>query len=79
MNRTENIIRALARAGMTEFKAVRLTDGGTGLMVKHDYYGAIPTRDALEKSEAARSIAEQHGLKSEPRGYKTATLIYLPD
>lgn len=77
MNKTEKLIKALARAGMDEFKAVTLTENRQGLMVKHDYIGPIPSKDALEKCEQARNIADKFGYRSEPRGFKQATLIYL--
>ena len=77
MNKTEKLIIELAKAGMSEFKAVNLTEDRRGIMVKHDYIGPIPTVDALEKGERAQRIAQRLGYKSEPRGHKQATLIYL--
>lgn len=70
------IKKALTAAGL-DFKAVKLTGDRAGIMVLHDYSGPYPTRDALEKHQAAQRIAEKWGFRAERRGHCTATLIYL--
>lgn len=81
MTSEKKLIRALNRAGLYETEPVKMTasSDGTpraGIMVKHDYSGLYPTPDALTKCAQAQEIAEKLGLASEPRGHKTATLIY---
>lgn len=47
-----------------------------GIMVKHDYCGLYPTKDALDIHAAVASIARRAGFQADKRGYCTATLIY---
>lgn len=47
-----------------------------GIMVKHDYCGLYPTKDALDIHAAVASIARRAGFNADKRGYCTATLIY---
>lgn len=47
-----------------------------GIMVKHDYNGPYPTKDALDIHTAVASIARRAGFNADKRGYCTATLIY---
>lgn len=47
-----------------------------GIMVKHDYCGPYPTKEALETHVAVANIARHAGFDAEKRGYYTATLIY---
>lgn len=47
-----------------------------GIMVKHDYCGLYPTKNALETHAAVVNIARRAGFNAEKRGYCTGTLIY---
>lgn len=78
MSKREQLVKALARAGLDEYKAVKMSDGGDGVIVKHDYFGLYPDAAALEKAAAAARVAARLGYKSEPRGHKSGTLIYIP-
>lgn len=76
MEKIEKLVSALTKVGLSEYKAVKLTSGGMGLMVKHDYIGLYPTVEAYEKHYAACKVAKRFGLSAEKRGHVTATLIY---
>lgn len=76
---TEKLVKALVKAGLTEYKAVNIYNGDDarlGILVLHDYEGPYPTSESRKKHWAAGAIAEKHGLRYEPRGHYTATLIY---
>lgn len=76
-NKAKAIEKALDKSGLTEWAEIELTDNRRGIMVLHDYFGLYPTKDALNRCQAAQLIASRYKCKSEPRGHKTATLIYL--
>ncbi len=73
----DRIIKALTAAGLADVSPVKLTEDRRGLMVHHDYSGPYPTAEALHLAQAARRVADRFGLRSEARGHKSATLIYL--
>lgn len=73
----DRITAALTAAGLLDVQPVKLTGDRRGLLVRHDYIGPYPTADALRLADAARRVADRFGLRSEERGHKSATLIYL--
>lgn len=47
-----------------------------GIIVRHNYGGLYPTRDALEVHATISNIARRAGFTANSRGHYTATLIY---
>lgn len=79
------IEKALQRAGL-EYKPVRFykTDSNSpetvpAIMVYHDYTGPYPTSETWGKIYQVRRIAARHHLRTETRGYYTASLIFLEE
>lgn len=77
----KRLLRELTRAGLA-FRPVRIANyngmaEAPAVMVNHDYIGMYPTQEARDAARTAARIANKLHLASEPRGYYTATLIYL--
>lgn len=76
MNNTKSksIVKWLVAHGF-QFKQHTSSESDIALMVSTDYDGLYPTREVLTAHEEIRKACMKRGLKTEPRGYKTAILI----
>ena len=71
--------RKIEKAGHeTRETRIRTKDGieKEAFFVIHDYDGLYPSSEALNTCDYAIFTAKKAGFHAEPRGYKTATLIY---